>query len=129
MPNVESHAIYAEIMPSNAIECKRYLLETELHLLNILKTLLTVKELRRIEFKAKAEARIKMKEVVDGINRILFDLPISEALKYAPKLTSEKEVGKKKTIEDELTKKEAKEKSRIEAELLEIKRKLEQLNI
>jgi len=128
MSNVKSHAIYAEIMPSNAVECKRYLLETELHLLNILKTLLTVKELRRIEFNAKAEARVKMKEVVDGINKILFDLPISEALKYAPKLTPEKE-AKKKPAEDELTKKEAKEKSRIEAELLEIKKKLEQLSI
>lgn len=121
MKDVETQSVHVQIIPSEAVDSKRNLLETELHLLNILKAMIAIKELRKTEFRLKTEARTKMRELARDIDKILATLPVSEAmLKEGRKRLFEIEPLIKET-------KEKKEKIKIDVELKEIRKQLEKL--
>lgn len=121
MKDVETQSVHIQITPSEAVDSKRNLLETELHLLNILRAMISIKELRNNEFRLKTEARTKMRELARDIDKVLANLPVSEALLKE---------GKKRLFEIKpLIKetKEKKEKIKIDYELREIRKQLEKL--
>lgn len=121
MKDVETQAVHVEILNSEAVECKRDLLEIQLHLLNIIKAIISTKELRKTEFRLKEETRAKIKGIAAEIDRIIGGLPVSDVETHATR----KEPAKYRPLKKEA--KETKEKVRIDAELREIKRQLEKL--
>ena len=121
MKDVETQAVHVEILHSEAVEYKRDLLEMQLHLLDILKAIISIKELRKIEFKLKEEVRGKIREIAAEIDRIIGGLPVSEVETH----TTRKESAKFRPLKKEA--RETKEKAKIDAELREIKRQLEKL--
>lgn len=124
MKNVESQAVHVEIMADEAVEFKKNLLEMQLHLLDILKALITVKELRKDEFKLKEETRTKIKEITKEIERMLGTLPVSEGI-TAGRTGFKKKLSKFEPVIKKA--KETKERMKIDAELKDIKRQLEKL--
>ncbi len=121
MKDVETQSVHVQITPSEAVDSKRSLLETELHLLNILRAMISIKELRKTEFRLKADARVKMRGLTKEIEKILTVLPVSESMLKE---------GRKRLFEIEPLIKETKEKKeriKIDVELKEIKKQLEKL--
>lgn len=122
MRDIKNKSVFVQVIPDEALASKRDLLEIELHLLDILRTFLSIKEFRKLQLKIKRETRKKMGEITTNINKIFSCLPVEEAL--PKKLFKEKE----EPLQAMLTKPEAEEKVRIEAELREIRKKLEKLD-
>lgn len=123
MKDIETQSVHVQITPSEALDSKKNFLESELHLLNILRAMISTKELRKTEFKLKTEARTKMKELAREIDKLLATLPVSEGM-------IGKTIGKKKLFEIEPLARETKEKKeriKIDEELKEIKKQLEAL--
>jgi len=120
MSKVKDTAIHVEILPEEAIEGKRNLLEIELHLLHILKNILSLRQLIKTELKLRKEFRIKTRELLHLINHILSILPIEEVIAEKEKVEEVKETSSKEIEKKTLTKGK---RARIDAELREIKRK------
>ncbi|MFH0831312.1 MAG: hypothetical protein V1886_00380 [archaeon] len=121
MKDIETGAVHVKILPDEAVEFKRDFLEMQLHLLNILKASINIKELRKTEFSLKTDAKSRMKEITGEIEKIIGMLPVGEGFAHA---------AKRDLFELEPVMKGAKgvkEKTRIDAELREIKKQLEKL--
>lgn len=123
MKDVKTQSVHVQIITSEAVDSKRSLLETELHLLNILKAMISIKELRKTEFKLKTEARTKMRELSKEIDKVLANLPVSEGI--IVKGTARKKLFEIESLAKET--KEKKEKIKIDDELREIRKQLEKL--
>jgi len=121
MKDVETQAVHVEILNSEAVEYKRDLLEIQLHLLDIIKAIISTKELRKAEFKLKEETRGKIREIAAEIDKIIGGLPVSDVETHATR----KAAAKFRPLKKEA--RETKEKVRIDAELKEIKKQLEKL--
>lgn len=125
MPEVKEAAVHVEILPSEAIDSKRNILEMELHLLDVLRNLLSLKELIKFEIALKKETRTKMREMSHTIKQVLDILPVEEVLpkKEEEEIRKAIEFGKEK--EEEMLPRG--KRARLDAELQDIKRKLEKL--
>lgn len=121
MQDIKRKSVFVQVLPEDALQSKKELLEIELHLLHILKTFLSIKELRKRQLKIKKDVRARMRDITLNINKIFSQLPTEEI--GPTKLFKEKE----EPLQELLTKTESKEKVRIEAELREIKKKLDKL--
>ncbi len=85
MKDIESGAVHVKILPDEAVEFKRDFLEMQLHLLNILKASINIKELRKAEFSLKTDAKARMKEITGEIEKIIGELPVGGDFEHTEK--------------------------------------------
>jgi hypothetical protein len=123
MPKIKEAAVHVEILPNEVLESKRNILEIQLHLLNIIKALLSLKELIKTEVGFKKEIRNRMKEIGYMINQTLNILPLEELLAKG----EEREVKEAVKVEKEEAILPKGKRAKIDAELQEIKKKLRKL--
>ncbi len=117
MDLVEKKAVHVQIMPEEAVNSKKAMLEVQLNLLSILKNIISVKELRAQEIKAKTELRINIQEVLKNLKGILDVMPIPEEIKLGEVKVEAREGGGKKPPKET-------RKLKIEAELEELKKQI-----
>lgn len=78
MAHVETGAVHVKVLNNEAIESKRILLEMQLLLLNTIRHVISVKEMREEEFQTKREARLRMQDISRAVKEILSTLPLLE---------------------------------------------------
>ncbi len=103
-----------------AIESKKHILYTEMHLVEILKNLENYKNLRKTELIKKEHLKNELKKIIGKLNIVLREIP---KIKTDTKIQLKKEKVEKKLKE----KKDSKSKNKIESELKEIRKQIESL--
>lgn len=133
MAKVEANAVHVKVMPDEALDSKRMLLEIQLNLLGAIRKIISYKELREEEFQAKKEARMKIQEVGRLVKDTLSILPLLEQAEESKGVKgyniSFEEAKKQVARKDETEKTKAKKdkKTKLDEELELIKQKLESL--
>ncbi|MFH1248865.1 MAG: hypothetical protein V1660_01830 [archaeon] len=152
MAQVDKSSVHVQILNEEAVDSKKAALELQLLTLNSMRNLLTIKELRKLEFDAKRQARTKFQEIsklIKEIKELLpvlkdmdlvqgmegYDLPEGKELQEMeepqsePKTeeTQEKPSNKRIVKEKKPPKIKKDKKTRLDEELQEIKSKLQSL--
>ncbi len=120
MIEIEKKAVHVQIVPEEAVNSKKAMLEIQLNLLSILKNIISIRELRAQEIKAKTELRISIQEVLKNLKGILDVMPIPEEIKLG-EVKVEARVGGEKVLKET-------KKLKIESELEELKRQIAMLS-
>jgi len=114
MAKVESKKVYVKIEPSEAIEAKRNLLESMVHLINMLVASKKFKRLRKDELTAVRQGKTEAPEIIEDIEKLQEKLPQMEKPieKHMPKtkirgrrkvtIVTEKHIGKTEKYRMEL---------------------------
>jgi hypothetical protein len=136
MAKVESKAVHVQIRHDEAMDCKRMFLESQLHLVSAVKSLLSFRELRKEELDARKDARAIIQDISKRCGEISEMLPVLEEAEEQqgmkgfdlqpkqPRRHEIKQVKEKKKIMKPAKKDK---KSRLNDELESIKSRLESM--
>jgi hypothetical protein len=103
---------------NEAIESKKQILYNKMHLIEILKRLEAYKDLRKKELIQKEKLGNELKKIITKINSILKELP---------KIKTDAKLKLKKDSESQKISKDTKSKRKIETELKDIKKQIQEL--
>ena len=117
-PNKKGGVIYSRISHEDAVLVRKNILEMEAGLLGIMQNIEAYKELRKREFMWKIKLKKNYKEIRSNIDTILKEVPKTEGVKQ---IEEEHRERRKKGFTSTNS-------INIESELMEIQKKLEEMN-